>query len=366
VANYFQLKHGIPAANMIHVNFVGGNTDMAISEFNALKSSVDAQLSASIQGYAITWTLPWRVGAGMSMTSAFSLGYDPKYVHVYSSTGTCAYTASVPYFNSPTTQPFTDLKIRPAMMIGGRNAQYAKAVIDKGALAAQTLPTGDGYFLNTSDSIRSVRRTDFQNTVTSWNRSDGLKMNYLNADLIQNTANVLFYLTGLAWVDQIYSNQYLPGAVADTLTSYSGVLTLDWQMSALEWLQAGATASYGTVVEPCNSTGKFPRASALVSHYFSGNTVLEAYWKSVVMPGEGIFVGDPLARPFGTRAQFSGGVFSMKTSILQPGKTYSLQAASSSGGSYVTLQSNISVSQQGYKTITDSSGFHPFYRLVSP
>jgi hypothetical protein len=26
--------------------------------------------------------------------------------------------------------------------------------------------------------------------------------------------------------------------------------------------------------------------------------LLEAYWKSVLMPGQGVFVGDPLTAPF--------------------------------------------------------------------
>jgi hypothetical protein len=29
--------------------------------------------------------------------------------------------------------------------------------------------------------------------------------------------------------------------------------------------------------------------------------VLEAYWKSVAMPGQGVFVGEPLAAPFRAR-----------------------------------------------------------------
>ncbi len=34
-------------------------------------------------------------------------------------------------------------------------------------------------------------------------------------------------------------------------------------------------------------------------HYATGATAIEAYWKSVAWPGEGVFVGEPLARPFG-------------------------------------------------------------------
>jgi hypothetical protein len=55
------------------------------------------------------------------------------------------------------------------------------------------------------------------------------------------------------------------------------------------------------VTEPCNLPGKFPRPKVFLSHYLRGETVLEAYWKSVEMPGQGLFVGEPLARPFGRR-----------------------------------------------------------------
>jgi len=40
-----------------------------------------------------------------------------------------------------------------------------------------------------------------------------------------------------------------------------------------------------------------------MNHYLRGDTLLEAYWKSVLMPGQGLFVGEPLARPYGLAAQ---------------------------------------------------------------
>jgi len=70
-------------------------------------------------------------------------------------------------------------------------------------------------------------------------------------------------------------------------------------MSALRWLEAGATASYGTVVEPCNFPQKFPDPGVAMRHYLDGDTAVEAYWKSVVWPGQGLFIGEPLARPYG-------------------------------------------------------------------
>jgi uncharacterized protein (TIGR03790 family) len=72
-------------------------------------------------------------------------------------------------------------------------------------------------------------------------------------------------------------------------------------MSALSWIAQGATASYGSVSEPCNILGKFSNVSVLFEHYSHGETALEAYWKSVAMPGQGLFIGEPLARPYAAR-----------------------------------------------------------------
>ena len=69
-------------------------------------------------------------------------------------------------------------------------------------------------------------------------------------------------------------------------------------MHALEWLEAGATASYGSVVEPCNWLQKFPNPAVVIGRYLAGETLIESYWKSVEWPGQGVFVGEPLAAPF--------------------------------------------------------------------
>jgi hypothetical protein len=33
-------------------------------------------------------------------------------------------------------------------------------------------------------------------------------------------------------------------------------------------------------------------------NYLRGSTLIEAYWKSVAQTGQGLFVGEPLAKPF--------------------------------------------------------------------
>ncbi len=317
------------------------------------------QLGPNIQAYAITWTQPWSVGGGVGLTTAFSVGYG-------------AAGAANPYYNNGSVQPYTDLKFRPAMMVAGFTLQDSLSLIDGGASAAQTLPSGTGYFIRTTDAVRSnPRYQDFEGTAVYWNHPNGLHMIYIDnsagtgSDFIQNATNVLFYETSLAAVPALNSNKYLPGAVADHLTSFGGALLERVQMSVLDWLQAGVTASYGTVTEPSSDYRKFPQASVLVNTYFSGNTVVEAYTKSVELPTQGVFVGDPLARPFGTRAFLTKKGLSIKTSILEPGVKYSLLAGHSCSGPFSTLQSDISISQQAYKTIADASGYHRYYRLIA-
>lgn len=76
------------------------------------------------------------------------------------------------------------------------------------------------------------------------------------------------------------------------------MLTDSLQMSSLRWLEAGATASYSTVVEPCSFPQKLPSPTVAMFHYTSGASAIEAYWKSVAWPGQGVFIGEPLAKPF--------------------------------------------------------------------
>jgi len=69
-------------------------------------------------------------------------------------------------------------------------------------------------------------------------------------------------------------------------------------MSSIEWLKAGTTGSHGTVVELCNLLQKLPHPGIRMHYYIGRNSLIEAYWKSVAWPGQGIFIGEPLAKPF--------------------------------------------------------------------
>ncbi|MDC8770118.1 TIGR03790 family protein [Roseateles albus] len=339
IASYYQTARAIPAANIIRVKLNTASATISAPDFAALKAEVDAKLPAGVQATLLTWTAPSRVvgSCAMSITSAMAFGFDSKYC------GGCSSTASSSYFDSESKQAWVDHKIRPSMMLGAATLAAAKTLIDRGVRADASQPAGDGYLLRTSDEARSVRFSDYTGLPAAW--AGRLKLNYIDnsagaaADFIEAKAGVLFYFTGLANVPKLSSVSFRPGAVADHLTSYGGLLPSSGQMPITDWLDAGATASYGTVEEPCSYTQKFPQASVLMEHYFRGETVIEAYWKSVQWPGQGLFVGEPLARPFPDSPSFTldKTQYLISTRALRPKASYSLEYRAGAAGSWTAL-----------------------------
>jgi uncharacterized protein (TIGR03790 family) len=306
VARAYQAARGVPEANIIRLSIPAGSDSLPATDFMRIKQLLDARLPGHIQATLVTWRQPSRVQGtcAMSLTSALAFGYDARWC------GGCQRTWPSPYFDSSSRRPWADHRLRPSMMLGAATLAEAQALIGRGVAADGLLTrrgseavSGSGWLLRTSDGARSVRYPDFLRLAGT--PVAGVTVRYLDseagasAQAITYQPDVMFYFTGLAKVPQPDSNRYLPGAVADHLTSFGGLLPeANGQMAATDWLAAGATGSFGTVEEPCNYTEKFPRASVLVGHYQRGETLIESYWKSVQWPGQGLFIGEPLARPW--------------------------------------------------------------------
>jgi len=290
IAKYYQQKRLIPDSHIIYLNFTAQSDALTETEFHEIKKQLNEKVTEDIQVYALAWRKPWRVDC-MSITSAFSLGYSKAYC----ATG-CKLTQPTQYFNSQSGQPYTDFSIRPSMMLAAGNVENVKKLIDKGVSADFTRPDGTAYLLSTSDKNRNVRAVFFNRIENIFNWI--LNIDVLNADAIKNKTDILFYFTGHQKVKWVNENSYLPGAIADHLTSAGGNLFNTRQMSILKWIDAGVTGTYGAVVEPCNFLQKFPSPEIVMQKYLAGNTLIEAYWKSVQMPGQGVFVGEPLASPY--------------------------------------------------------------------
>lgn len=290
VGEYYAARRRIPPGNIIRARFLGGWPGMAPDEFDALRAHVEALLPRQVQVLALAWTQPYRVGC-MSITTAFAFGYDPSFCSRH-----CEATRPSLYFDSDSRLPFEELGVRPAMLLAARDFDHARALIDRGARSDGTLPQGSAYLLATTDRARTVRQVRFDAARRAVHGR--IPVQILHQDVLRERQDILFYLTGLPRVAALETLHFLPGAVADHLTSFGGQLLDSPQMSALAWLEAGATGSYGTVLEPCNLPGKFPDPAVLMRHYLQGESLVEAYWKSVAMPGEGVFIGEPLAAPF--------------------------------------------------------------------
>jgi uncharacterized protein (TIGR03790 family) len=290
IGAYYQQRRRIPQRNMIYVSFDPAGTTLTPEQFAELKGDVDRQTPRGVQAFALTWAAPYRVGC-MSITSAFAFGFDKAYC-----AQGCVATKASPYFNSGSKLPYVDFKVRPTMAIAAQSILQAKALIDRGVESDGTRPRGTGYFLTTSDADRTVRSALYPMLEKL---GPGFKRELIKADQLRDRSDVMAYFTGTSDVKDLTTNRFLPGAIADHLTSWGGALTDSGQMSSLRWLEAGATGSYGSVEEPCNFLQKFPHPVVAVGRYLMGDTLIEAYWKSVAWPGQGIFIGEPLARPFG-------------------------------------------------------------------
>ena len=301
VAQMYLARRGIPSANRVELNFGSGAAVLSPDAFAALKRRIDDLTPAGVQAYAITWTRPYRVGC-MSITTAVAAGLDPAFCHPPDRR--CAPTRRLTYFDSPSSAPRTTHGIRPAMMLAGQNLAEVERLVQRGLQSDGRMPGGVAYLVSTSDGARNVRASQYRQVFA---RVAGrVRVRRIEQDWIRDKADVLFYFTGAKQVPYLETLRFVPGAVADHLTSAGGQLDGTRQMPVLAWLEAGATGSYGTVTEPCNYPDKFPRPAVLMDHYLNGETLIEAYWKSVASPGQGLFVGEPLARPFAPPSRSNG------------------------------------------------------------
>jgi uncharacterized protein (TIGR03790 family) len=290
IAAYYQQQRRIPDENMIHVRFAAHHAFLSRGEFEKIRHKVEQQTPSKVQAYALTWLQPFRVEC-MSITTAFAAGFDPAFC-----ADSCKPTRRNPYFDSSTAKPFEKYHWRPTMAVAAKTFTVAKNLIDRGVAADYTQPRGSAYLLKTSDVARSSRAAAFP--IIAEKLNPYWPVHYLEQQYISGRDDVMFYFTGLTHVPDIEKNRYLPGAIADHLTSAGGIMSGSSQMNIMEWIKAGATGSYGAVVEPCNFPEKFPNPGIVMFNYLRGSTLIEAYWKSVAQTGQGLFVGEPLAKPF--------------------------------------------------------------------
>ncbi len=290
VGEIYRKARDIAPANVVHVHIPNKPARLDLASFRKLKDEIDAKLSPQVQAVLMIWTAPYAVECN-GITSAYTLGFDAEQCHHGCDAGKMSLL-----FNAQTRQPYTDTGMRLSMLLPTESVDNAKALITRGVVSGFRTPTATAYFMRTSDAARNTRAVNFP--ASGRILAKRLTIRNSAGDVLEGAQDLMIYQTGLARVRKLDTLRFLPGALADHLTSYGGDLLGSSQMSSLQWLDAGATASYGTVSEPCNHWQKFPHSKVLLNHYLSGETAIEAYWKSVAWPAQGLFIGEPLAAPY--------------------------------------------------------------------
>lgn len=288
-ALYYAAQRGVPAANLVGLP-VPDQAVISRALLGTLRSTLLEKLPSGVQSLLLVWSKPFAVEC-MSITTAFAAGYQPGFCEPG-----CGRTTINPLFDTQGWLPADTVGWLPAMLLPAQDEVLARAVIDRGVRADATHPPGTVYLVRTQDGARNVRAAGY---------GDAQSLIGSRVTVVQETTPIngsltdaIAYFTGAERVAEMRQIRFLPGAAADHLTSTGGILEGSAQMSAVEWLRQGATASYGSVSEPCSHLGKFPNPVILLDHYLRGDSLLEAYWKSVAMPGQGLFIGEPLARPY--------------------------------------------------------------------
>lgn len=174
-----------------------------------------------------------------------------------------------------------------------------------------TFPDGTVYLMENTDIRSQTRESSFHATALAL-RERGHRVEILakgqhsqDGNIPKNKADVIGAVVGSRHFDWNRSNsRLLPGAIAESLTSYGGDFDKSSQTKLTEFLRYGAAGSSGTVAEPYSIQAKFPTPSLHI-YYADGSSLAEAFYQSVKAPYQLIIVGDPLARPFAYFANVS-------------------------------------------------------------
>ena len=328
---HYAAAHGIPAHHICRLDIATNRVDITSNEFHSLLLAPIANhiaaenLDGQIDYLVLCWDFPTRVGGAPHPLAlegvAASLFYGFKNAPgIWDSPGygTCKpppLSASNAYFKSErafrSSDAWNNTNGFVAFHLVASNLATAKLVADRGAAARSSFPpSATLYLCMLGDQRRGIREQLFADTQFSFSALPGLPAACAVPPLyevIAGKTNLMGYHDGFSNVYNTNlaafrtNNSWLPGAYADHLTSYGGCIAsftnVTGQSTVLDWMALGATASYGTVDEPCAYLPKFP--DPLMAFYYArGFTVGESYAMSVEAPYQGLFAGDPLAAPF--------------------------------------------------------------------
>ncbi len=358
LGNYFCERRQVPPENVLRINWAGGNISWSSGDFqtNLLTPLLDMlaarQLTNQIDYVVLSMDIPFQTvydtNKVNSTTSALFYGLKddtgPNWMDV-----TNSYCASEQIFRQAKPASAPGYSFLTTMLTAGSLAQ-AKLLVDQGVASDSTFPAQPVILAKTSDPSRNVRYHEFDNAIFNAQLLGNCALLRTNADSPWGQTNLLGYQTGLASFS-VSPNTFVPGAMADSLTSFGGIIFgPNSQTTLLAFINAGAAGSYGTVTEPSANTQKFPDPQ----DYFyqaRGFSLAECYYQSLYAPYQGLIVGEPLAAPFAQAA--SGGWTGVATNAVLSGTAQLGVAFSAVDANHPLQQIDLFVDGKYFQTLTN-------------
>lgn len=304
VGNYYCERRQVPPENLLRVQWSGSNLAWTYLDFqtvllNPLLDLIASRgLSGQINYVVLSMDIPFQTlydGVVNGTTSVMFYGpkteTGPAWVGV-----TNSYSGSERVFETARPQSAPGYSFLTTM-VTGRSVPLAKKLIDQGTASDGTFPWQPVYLQKSSDERRNFRYWSFDNAIFNARLGRQYSLIRTNCDSPWGQTNLLGIQTGL-YQFKLSPNVFVPGAMADSLTSFGGViLGPNDHTTLMAFLEAGASGSYGTVTEPSPVARKFPDP---MTYFYQarGFTIAESYYQSLDEPYEGLVVADPLAAPF--------------------------------------------------------------------
>ncbi len=197
--------------------------------------------------------------------------------------------------------------------LDGFDYDDARDLVDRGSAADGTFPEAELLCMAGADDARGARDPECEFTARML-AAAGLAGTWVSPhDPTLSGHTVAAYFTGAAdLTNGIAGESYVPGAIADNLTSYGAVPqnffcsddgvtcpASESQTSIARFIRAGATGAHGTVNEPLNNV--FPLASTLLFYTFGYNLGESQLFALRYVYWQNLFLGDPLTTPYATR-----------------------------------------------------------------
>src|SRR3984957_2841925 len=264
LGNDYCERHGVPPQNLFRMTaWTGGSINWQQSDFenyllNPLLAMISSRgLTNQAEIILLSMDIPYRVYNGDSdngTTSALFYGFKTNTPPPPGLPDTCSLPDDTTNSYSYSELPFTLAEPATAstnsflvMMLTDTNLAQAESTLERGLASDGSFAPETVHLEKTTDTARNVRFVLFDNAIQECRArgDDNVVRTNSNSTAFTNTFGLD---TGLADFSAP-TNAFVPGAVADSLTSFGGyILENSGQTPLLAFLEAGASASYGTVV----------------------------------------------------------------------------------------------------------------------